>query len=186
MRHYRDEVLVVFKDVGTRDTVLGSSSMLSELHCKDTNKSTAGMRIDVPEHLRGAEKILEEYGRRVRAMHGKKTKYHIKFDDGDLTIYLSIRLDLDEYWTKVYEDNARTWVHQLRREDAERVSNRFNRPQSVGSQDVRLSCPDSVNVLGSNNSAAGSRPPWTKGNSTASKATSWTGRAGSLSSLPTS
>ena len=70
-------------------------------------------------------------------MQGKKSKYHIKFDDGDKSIYLNVRLDQDEYWTKVYEEDARVWVKQLRREDAERVGSRFNRPRSVGSQDVR-------------------------------------------------
>ena len=79
-------MLVIFKDVAVRETVIGSSGMLSEMHDPVTKRSTAGIRVDVPAFLRGEEKILEEYGRRIRAKHGKGTKHHLKFDDGEMTV----------------------------------------------------------------------------------------------------
>ena len=40
---------VAFCDIATRDMVIGSSSMLSEMHNKATKRSTAGIRIDSPD-----------------------------------------------------------------------------------------------------------------------------------------
>ena len=47
---------VAFCDIATRDTVIGSSSMLSEMHNKATKRSTAGIRIDSPDYLRSDHK----------------------------------------------------------------------------------------------------------------------------------
>ena len=69
-----DEVLVIFSDIMTRDTIIGSSGMLSEMQDKETLRPTAAIRIDVPEYLRADRKTLEEYGRRLRSVHGRRQK----------------------------------------------------------------------------------------------------------------
>ena len=101
--------------------------MLSEMHDPTTRRSTAGIRVDVPGYLRGEEKILEEYGRRIRAIHGRGTKHHIKFDDGEATIFLNVRKAGDSQWSRVYAENAREWVQQMRRDDAEAIGRKFNK-----------------------------------------------------------
>ena len=110
--------------------------MLSEMHDPQTNRSTAGIRADIPDFLRSTEKVLEEYGRRVRALNGKGTKHHVKFDDGETTIYLNLRKSGDERWSRVYAEDARRWVQQMRREDAERVGKRFNRPTAAAGLEI--------------------------------------------------
>ena len=90
--------------------------MLSEMHNKTTKRSTAGIRVDIPGFLRSEEKILEEYGRRIRTKH-RGTKHHIKFDEGETTIFLNIRKAGERDWTRVYPDDARECVKELRRRE---------------------------------------------------------------------
>ena len=42
------EILVTFKEISTRDTVIGSSAKLADMHDKATRRSTAGIRMDAP------------------------------------------------------------------------------------------------------------------------------------------
>ena len=178
-RFFNDEILVVFKEVSVRDTVIGSTGMLSEMRDKATNRSTAGIRVDVPEFLRSTEKILEEYGRRVRAIHGKGTKHHIKFDDGETTIYLNIRKSGDDSWTRVYGDQAREWVKRMRMDDRSVIEKKFHSGKSKSDLDHRgqpsggpsqAHQGDQVRLSNFRDSQMG-KP----------KTSSWTGRAGSAS-----
>ena len=50
-RFFNNEVLVIFKETSVRDTVIGSSGMLSEMHDPSTKRSKAGIREDVPLFL---------------------------------------------------------------------------------------------------------------------------------------
>ena len=43
-RLFPNEVLVIFKEIAVRDTVIGSSGMLSEMHDPVTKRSTADQR----------------------------------------------------------------------------------------------------------------------------------------------
>ena len=192
-RFFNDEVLVVFKEVSVRDTVIGRSGMLSEMHDKVTKRSTAGIRVDIPGFLRGEEKILEEYGRRIRSKHGKGTKHHIKFDDGEMTVFLNIRKAGDANWSRVYPENAREWVQRLRREDAEAVNRNFNlsKPNSYQNAKVNLSGGSVAEDEGDSGQWVSGRGggAWGEGNGKGGqpfqqrKVASWTGRAGSATDM---
>ena len=94
-----NEVLVLFKDSIARDTVIGNSGMLSEMIDRSkNNRPTAGIRVVIPQHLKGVAKLFEEYGRRLRAKH-RGAKHHTKFDDIDRGLFLNIRLREDQTWT---------------------------------------------------------------------------------------
>ena len=96
----QDEVIVVFADSDLRDSVSGYARNLAE--CRDkNNKPTAGIRIEVPVHLRGAFKLLESHGRLLRERYGEELKRHIKFDDYEESFYLSVKLPDEESWRRI-------------------------------------------------------------------------------------
>ena len=47
----------------------------------ETGHPTAGMRMDVPDFLASTFKILDNYGARMRRIHGKETRKYIKYDE---------------------------------------------------------------------------------------------------------
>ena len=94
------EALVVFRDVTTRDMVIGCAGKLS--NSVDANgKPSAGMRIEVPQHLQQEFRVLFKYGQTLRARHGQGTRRHVKFDDVSRSLYLNVRLPGDESWSRV-------------------------------------------------------------------------------------
>ena len=100
--------------------------MLSEMVDRsNNNRPTAGIRVLVPQHLRGVGKLLEEYGRRLRQRH-RGAKHHIKFDDVEKSLFLNIRLKEDKTWTRVYQETAENWVRQQRREEAASLNKRLS------------------------------------------------------------
>ena len=107
--------------------MIGNSAMLANMVDKARNNApTAGIRIVVPEYLRATEKQLSDYGRRLRGKHGKGTKTHIKYDDGDRSIYLNVKLRGDDTWSRVYPEFARDWLQKLRHKDAEELNKHLN------------------------------------------------------------
>lgn len=100
------EVLVEFRDVSTRDNVLGASSKLAA-YVDQSGKPTAGIRIEVPRRLRSSFSILYKYGQKLRLRHGVGTRRHVKFDDLDKTLFLNVRLPGDEAWSRVSIELAR-------------------------------------------------------------------------------
>ena len=122
-----NEILVIFKDPATRDSVIGSSGQLAGMVDQSKNNSpTAGIRAVVPSHLRGTEKQLLDYGRRLRGKHGKGTKTHVKFDDGDRSIYLNVKLKDENSWSRVYPEFAVDWLKKLKRTDALELNKKLN------------------------------------------------------------
>ena len=159
-RNAPSEVLVRFRDSAARDTVIGSSGMLSEMvDKKNNNRPTAGIRIVVPQHLKNLSKLFEEYGRRLRQRH-RGAKHHIKFDDVEGSLFLNIRLREDPNWTRVYRDSADTWVRQQRKEEAARLDKRLN---SIVSEDLLDSAAGPFQALATTTTAARKtkRAEWT-------------------------
>ena len=166
-----------------RDTVIGSSGMLSEMHDKVTKRSTAGIRVDVPGFLRSEKKILEEYGRRIRMKH-RGTKHHLKFDEGKTTIYLNIRKAGERDWSRVYPGDARDWVRDLRKSEAEKVNKKFNQNESeMLAVSGNISNSASLRPTSLNESVDGSRRWGENGGGDGflqkKKMAGWTGKAGS-------
>ena len=131
------EILVVFKEVSTRDSVIGRSGRLAEYVDSSTNKPTAGIRINVPQFLRGKQRTLESYGKRLRDIHRRNARTHIKFDDSENTLYLNVKLYDDEEWTRVSPENASVWLREMDSKATETINKRLNHPRTYGQQDVR-------------------------------------------------
>ena len=59
------------------------------------------MRIDVPEHLRGTFKLLENYGYKMKRRHGPGLRRHVKYDDVEESLYISVNLPDSDDWIDV-------------------------------------------------------------------------------------
>ena len=101
----REEAVVRFRDVQTRDQVIGSAAKLANC-MDDRGKATAGMRMEVPPELRQHFRVLFKYGQTLRTRHGQGTRRRVKFDDVARTLYLNVKLPGDETWSKVLMDLA--------------------------------------------------------------------------------
>ena len=183
-KFHPDEVLVLFKEHAVRDTIIGSSAKLSEMHDKITRSSLAGIRMFPPDYLRSDFKVLEEYGRRLRGIHGRGTKYHVKFDDGDRALYLNVRKENDVGWSRADVDFARVWVKRLKKEEADKMNIHFNRSVSVSSANLAPLGGSGGRDRG--RAASASATPWpsaspskgTPGPNGQTRSTVWTGSAG--------
>ena len=102
----REEVIVCFIDVATRDLVMGSSARLAPF-TNAVGRPTAGIRLEVPPGLRVAFTVLFKFGQLLRARHGPGTRRHVKFDDVDKTLFLNAKLPGEESWSRVSLDVAK-------------------------------------------------------------------------------
>lgn len=83
------EVLVEFVDCYARDDILMRGPMLASY--RDTaEKPTAGIRLDIPQHLMGSFKTLEAFGFGLKRRHGKGFRKHIKFDDYTEKLFIQV------------------------------------------------------------------------------------------------
>ena len=121
----KDEVLVRFTDDTTRDMVLGAAALLAPF-VDDQGKPTAGLRIEVPKHLRTEFRLLFKYGQNLRARHGKGTRRHVKFDDGAMTLFLNVRLPGDESWSRVSVEVARRGLRAREAANDEHLERRMD------------------------------------------------------------
>ena len=85
----KDEVLVAFTTVEARDLVQSYARNLGEWVGQD-GKSTAGLRMEVPERLIGEFKIFEQYGFAMKEKHGNGFKRNIKIDDSKMGLYMDV------------------------------------------------------------------------------------------------
>ena len=137
----------------------------------------------MPVFLRGEEKVLEEYGRRMRAKHGRGTKHHLKFDEGETTIFLNIRKLGDREWSRVYADDAREWVRKMRKEDADNIDRNFNRSSASSNGNgfpppiTGINLPSSSYTAAAVNGRSGKSSE--SGSNEGKRMTGWTGSAGS-------
>ena len=90
-----DEVLVCFKRVEDRDTVYSYARSLAKTGSK------AGIRLEIPQHLRTAFRLLETHANAVRAAIGPTMKRSIRFDDVERSMVLSIKLSEHDPWITI-------------------------------------------------------------------------------------
>lgn len=100
------EVVIVFKQTQSRDSVMGASAKLAPF-IDGAGRPTAGIRLEIPASLRQQFGLLFRYGQALRARHGAGFRRHIKFDDLDKALFLNVKLPGDEAWSKVTADVAR-------------------------------------------------------------------------------
>ena len=93
-----DEVLVVFRDVATRDMVMSYASNLAAYKNLDF---PPGVRIDYPDHLRGVFSTLESYGHMLRRKLGPKLKRSIKYDDVNMSMCIDVCFPDETRWNKI-------------------------------------------------------------------------------------
>ena len=124
----QNEVLVTFKDVRTRDCAWSYAYNLGRLRIEGSQG--VGIRIEVPYHLLGVFKTLEQYGFNQKKEKGQGYRRHIRFDDCEQDLYLDQCDPGETEWTRVRHHEAL---------EANRASARqFNRPRIQSSPDTQL------------------------------------------------
>ena len=102
-----DEVLVLFRDVETRDMVQSYATNLAN------HRGKAGMRLEVPCHLTGHFKCLERYGHSVKKEHGSELKWHVNFDDVERSLRISVKLPGADKWDRIDYQAAKEALRDL-------------------------------------------------------------------------
>ena len=67
----------------------------------------AGLRLEVPDALRGSYRILQEHGYAIKELYGKETKRNVKFDDRASDLMMDIRLPGSQTWHNITIEQAR-------------------------------------------------------------------------------
>ena len=118
------EILITFFCPRKRDLILSNAPNLSG--CIDAaGKPTAGIRLEFHPELDGTFRLLSRFGTRLRAQHGVGTKRHIKFDDEEASLFINIKLPVDEAWTKVTPATARVDQESDSRDQSARILKRI-------------------------------------------------------------
>ena len=68
---------------------------------------------------------LNNFGRQLAEEHRKGTKRHIKFDDTACGLFLNVKLNGDEYWTRIRPQLARSSLSKAEAENDSIVGRRF-------------------------------------------------------------
>ena len=95
-----DEVLVHLHTVEDCDLIYSYAKNLAKMDGK------AGIRLDIPQHLRSEFKILETHGNMIRKNIGTSVKRSIRFDDSERSLILNMRLTADDPWVTVTVQQA--------------------------------------------------------------------------------
>ena len=88
-----DEILVRFLSSHTRDVIQSYANNLAEAQGK------VGLRLDVPDHLRGLFRLFEMHAAALKARHGSLRR-SIKFDDVTRSLSMDVKLD-DTQWHRI-------------------------------------------------------------------------------------
>ena len=97
------EVVVLFKTADERDVVQSYTSNLA------TAKSPAGLRMEIPDHLRGLFKQFEKHAGALKQKH-KDLKRSIKFDDSNQSLAMDVKLSGATGWHRVTATEMRQLV----------------------------------------------------------------------------
>ena len=105
----KDEVVVVFSDITTRDNVASYATNFASVR---TSPNSVGLRLEVPGHLTGVFRTLEQHGHSLRKLHGRDFNWHYKFSDIGQTLCMFIKLPSDDEWIRVTYEMARAEVDE--------------------------------------------------------------------------
>ena len=94
----KDEVLVVFNNVRTRDLVASYASNLADFRHQTP---PVNFRMEFPDHLRGVFRTLESHGHLLRGRLGKGMRRNIKFDDQKKSLYMDIFDPNNQDWLRI-------------------------------------------------------------------------------------
>ena len=97
----KDEILVNFDTSDDRDMVYAHAKHLAD------HAGKAGIRLEIPPHLKHEFKLLEGHGNMIRTMYGSAVKRSIRFDDSECSLILNMKLSPSDPWVTVSVDQAR-------------------------------------------------------------------------------
>lgn len=138
-----DEVLIVFCSISIRDTVTSYARNLGEW-IDEKNNPTAGLRLEIPDHLSGIHKDLKIYGGILRKEHGDGLKRSIKFDDASLTLCMDVKLPGCDEWIRVPHDLAKE--ERITKERSNTADTRRRLLSSTSSIEMSVDSPRPTNV----------------------------------------
>ena len=124
-----NEVRVVFATSRERDLVQSYASNLAKMDGR------AGLRMEVPEHMRGLFKIFEAHGASLRQKY-PGLKRAIKYDDATQSLCMDVRMPERERWHRINESEMREIA---RRNNTRMTSNETDGPQDVEDRNKILS-----------------------------------------------
>jgi hypothetical protein len=125
----KDEIHCEFTTVEQRDLVNSYAPNLASM------STQGGIRLDVPDHLRGQFKILQDHFVALRTQHGEGVKKSIKLCDATRGVYMDVKLPSGTKWHRV--DVAVAREARRKREERELREVRGQDPQSFGGQRPR-------------------------------------------------
>ena len=90
-------------------------------------KPTAGLRLDVPTHLKGVYKALMQYGYALKVKHGDGLKRNVRFDDMEQTMCMDVKFPKESKWVTLdfdmaMEDKRARAKREVRGLDRDRLS----------------------------------------------------------------
>ena len=105
------ECTVVFSSVEVRDFVAAHAKNLANIRVTGT-EPTPSVRMDVPQHLHGIKRELDEYGFLLKSetmnMSGKSDlKRSVKYDDAERTLHMDVLYPGETKWAKITYQQAR-------------------------------------------------------------------------------
>ena len=95
----QDEVLVMLESSQRRDVIQSYAPNLAPI------QGQAGLRIDVPDFLRGLFRLFEAHAAALRAQFGP-IKRAIRFDDVDHSLYMDVKLENTD-WHRISAQEMR-------------------------------------------------------------------------------
>ena len=147
-----DEVMVRLRSSALRDYVSGHVANLSSF-VDDNGRPTAGLRMEIPDHLRTQFQDLQSYGRALYKQHGTGFKRHVRFDDREKTLYMDIRLPGSDDW--LFVDHKMAAENKM---PNDRKNTSLTRERLASSISSNGSVGDEVQVLPHPTTPAGPAP----------------------------
>lgn len=109
----KDEVLLRLQTSQQRDTIQSYAPNLASA------QGLAGIRLDIPDFLRGLFRLFESHAAALRVEHGT-VKRAIRFDDVEHSLYMDVKLQ-DTDWHRVSADELRE-ADKLRKKQSMKVA----------------------------------------------------------------
>ena len=127
-----NEILVKFASIEERDVIQSFAPNLSR------SNGNAGVRLDIPAHLRSDFRLLEAHGGLLRAKF-KDLKRSIKFEDTLMGLVMDVRLTDGDEWERITPNDARR--SKAARDDQESKLGRANPGGKAGRRALLLASP---------------------------------------------
>ena len=121
----RDVALVLFKTVGDRDTVYRNAPKLADC-VNQNNEPSAGLMLEIPEHLLGVFKVLQRHGHQLRSRFGEHFKRHVRMSDEDLSLKLDVRFPKEDEWQTISAEFAMELMHAQKSGAEQKIRERLS------------------------------------------------------------